>query len=253
MSVKDLQVEFTSLKSEFSDLQSKIDTLVNKYDNLEKKYEKCLSKKKKASFKCHKCGEKCENLTDLKDHKKQSCVGKHKCEEYEKTFREEIQLNEHMNTHKKFPCDECDKVYEYEGILEKHKYAVHGDFKLYCHFYNNNKDCEYDDQCIYLHEESEECKFGKSCERLMCMFRHDEVEESDDEDESDDDEEVDNDMEEDEESIKELKPVLKKIQEAVDKFEVMLKKCSLKCDHYEFEARNTNGLTMHMKAKHKKQ
>ena len=29
MSVKDLQVEFTSLKSEFSDLQSKIDTLVN--------------------------------------------------------------------------------------------------------------------------------------------------------------------------------------------------------------------------------
>ena len=47
--------------------------------------------------------------------------------------------------------------------------------------------------------------------------------------------------------------MLKKIQEAVDKFEVMLKKCSLKCDDCDFEARNQNGLTMHIKAKHTKQ
>ena len=249
MSVKELQTEFVSLKSEFTDLKDKIDTLVNKYENLEKRYEKCMSRKKKSNFKCRKCDEVFETLNKLKMHKNDSCVGSFKCEECDQTFKEESQLNEHKKKHTKFPCDECDKVYNFEGTLEKHKSACHEEYEIFCYFYNNNKDCPYDDQCIYMHEESEDCKFGKSCERKMCMYRHDDAkEESDDEDESES-----SDDEEEDESLEELKPVLKKIQEAVDKFEVMLKKCSLKCDDCDFEARNQNGLSMHIKAKHTKQ
>ena len=45
--------------------------------------------------------------------------------------------------------------------------------ELFCYFFNNDKDCPYQEECIFLHEESEVCKFGKTCDRVMCMFRHD--------------------------------------------------------------------------------
>ena len=61
----------------------------------------------------------------------------------------------------KFECDECDKVFKHETNLEKHKKAVHEDVELFCHFFNNDKDCPYQEECIFMHEESEVCKFGK--------------------------------------------------------------------------------------------
>ena len=67
-----------------------------------------------------------------------------------------------------------------------------------------------------------------------------------DEDESDSDEED----EEEYENVYALKPILNKFKEAVEKFDTMLQKCSLKCKHCEFEAKDQNGLGMHMKAKH---
>ena len=36
----------------------------------------------------------------------------------------------------------------------------------------NNKVCPFDTQCIFLHEDSEECKFGRVCERVNCMHKH---------------------------------------------------------------------------------
>ena len=83
---------------------------------------------------------------------------------------------------------------------------------------------------------------------MLCMFRH---EECDDEDDSEN--ENDSEEDEDEESVEDLKPMLKKIQEAVEKFDVLLKKCSLRCDQCDFEAKNQNGLNMHVKSKHTKQ
>ena len=143
MSVKKLEVEFKSIKTEFVDLKSKIDTLIQKYTNLEKKYEKCLTRKKSASFVCNKCDEECATLKDLQDHKKDHESRDYQCEECEKYFNDENQLEEHMKRkHKKFP---------------------------------------FDDQCVYLHEDSEKCKFGKGCERKMCMYKHEECDDSDNE------------------------------------------------------------------------
>jgi hypothetical protein len=130
--------------------------------------------------------------------------------------------------------------------------------KIFCHYINNDKDCPYDDQCIFSHEESPECKFGSECERIMCMFQHEERDVSDDEDDdASEDESVEengDDTEDKSELIKitDLEPSLKKVEEAMTKVNILLQKQSslLKCDLCEFEARNANGLTMHKKAKH---
>ena len=52
-------------------------------------------------------------------------------------------------------------------------------------------------------------------------------------------------------NVKELILILERFKEAVAKFDVLLQKCSLKCKECDFEAKDTNGLVMHMKPKHK--
>ena len=56
---------------------------------------------------------------------------------------------------------------------------THENFRIYCHFYNNEKTCPYDQECVFLHEESQICKYGTMCERNYCMFKHEKEEESD--------------------------------------------------------------------------
>ena len=253
MSLKDLELQFSSLQNVFTDLTSKIDTLINNYANLEKRYEKCVhkNKKKKSSFKCQKCGEELETVKDLQEHT--SCVESFECDECDKCFQEESKLEEHVHrNHKKYPCDDCEKIFNFEGLLEKHKSAAHEDFVLYCHFFNNDKDCPYEDQCVFVHEDSEDCMFAKGCERKLCMYKHEERDEDDDEDESEDESDMDEDEDENQKAVENLKPSLEKVKEALEKVTNILKKVSptLKCNICDFEAKNQNGLTMHNKAKH---
>ena len=120
---------------------------------------------------------------------------------------------------------------------------------IFCHYYNNDKECPYDDQCIYAHEESPDCKFGKGCERIKCIFQHEESDESEgeDENESDDDDEADDDNQDEESFIKieDLEPSLKKVEEAMENVKMMIQKqtSNLKCDQCEFarKARKPEG------------
>ena len=42
----------------------------------------------------------------------------------------------------------------------------------HCHFFNNGKPCIYEDiGCMFLHEESDQCKF-KNCINNLCPFKH---------------------------------------------------------------------------------
>ena len=70
--------------------------------------------------------------------------------------------------------------------------------------------CLYEDECIFIHEESEICKFGKGCDRILCMFKHETCEHDDDEeaDESEDESE----SESEDLNNEELKPVLGKLE-----------------------------------------
>ena len=53
--------------------------------------------------------------------------------------------------------------------------------------------------------------------------------------------------------VKDIEPSLRKVEEAMDKIQQLLmpeQTSKLKCDQRDFEAKNTNGLNMHKKAKH---
>ena len=251
MSVRDFEPIIQHLNTEFVELKSKIDVLIKKYEGIEKQIEK----QKKFRFKCRKCGNKFENVTDYQDHKndQSSCQANFKCDECDKSFRSENQLIIHQKKHEKFECEECGNDYNFEGLLEKHNEAVHGSMKIFCHYFNNEKECPFDDQFIFVHEDSPVCRYGKGCERLLCMFQHEEKDESDEEEEGNSDDEDDADKNDDNIiTINDIEPCLKKVEEAMDKVNVLLQKQTsiLKCDACDFEARNVNGLTMHKKAKH---
>ena len=64
-----------------------------------------------------------------------------------KIFKSKKKLEVHEKTHEKFECDECDKIFKYERLLERHVNAVHSDpdYIIYCHYYNNDKECPFGD------------------------------------------------------------------------------------------------------------
>ena len=41
--------------------------------------------------------------------------------------------------------------------------------------YNNNKNSPFNLNCVFLHEHSSQCRYGKACERKYCIFKHEEV------------------------------------------------------------------------------
>ena len=118
--------------------------------------------------------------------------------------------------HVKYECDECDNVFKYEIVLEKHIEAAHEDVELFCHYFNNDKDCPFEEECIYIHEESDNCKFANNCERKFCMFKHVNTEECETAEDSDDDDDDKIDVEGID--LGKIKPVLEKFKQAVEKF-----------------------------------
>ena len=185
--VKDLDNDFTHLKEEFHELKYKFDTLAlnyemleNKFNSLEIKYEESLSRKKE-EFKCSQCDEKLQSLRDLRNHMKTHHYtgSSFQCKQCDRSFNEEWKINAHVKTHKSFSCDQCSKCFKYMDAKAKHVKVVHENVKLYCHYYNNNKQCPYKEECLFLHEASGKCKFGALCERTNCMFEHANDEEND--------------------------------------------------------------------------
>ena len=69
-------------------------------------------------------------------------------------------------------CDLCEKTFGSEEVLGKHMKIGHENVKLYCHFFNNERECPHGVKCIFLHEPSGQCRYGKLCERNYCMFNH---------------------------------------------------------------------------------
>ena len=243
MSQKDLEAEFKHLATEFKELKELTEKLFKKYETLENKYEKCLKNKANPSFICRLCDQECDSVKDLQEHKieQHSTDGEFKCDECEKLFNSKNQLEKHEKIHEKFECEYCDKIFNYEGVLERHIEAVHTDSIIFCHYYNNDKDCPFGDVCIFEHDEAENCKYGKACERRMCMYSH-----TDEEDENESDEDnVNDDLD-----VAKLKPVLEKVKLAVEKCDNLIEKCSFKCKICDFEGKDKNGLNMHVKAKH---
>ena len=251
MSIKSVEPLIHSLNRAFVELQSKLENIVKKYEELEKK----LETQKKSSFKCRKCKKEFPNLKKLQKHKDsedKKCAEDFKCEECAKDFKSSNLLDLHKRKHEKFECEECDRVFNIEGLLEKHVNSVHGKMKIYCHYFNNEKDCKYSDECIFAHEDSPDCKMGQFCERIMCMFKHEKREISDDEEDETDGESEDEYKDDSKDLIKvtDLEPSFRKVEESMSRVTKLLENARLKCEFCEFIAKNANGLNMHKKSKH---
>ena len=37
------------------------------------------------------------------------------------------------------------------------------------------KTCPFDQECVFLHEDADKCRYGESCDRILCMFKHENV------------------------------------------------------------------------------
>ena len=66
------------------------------------------------------------------------------------------------------------KFLNMKQFWKKHREAAHENIELFCHYFNNDRDCPFEENCIYIHEEAGNCKYGNNCEKTMCMFKHEE-------------------------------------------------------------------------------
>ena len=42
-----------------------------------------------------------------------------------------------------------------------------------------NKTCSFNEDCVFLHEDADKCRYGAKCEREYCMFKHEYLEDVD--------------------------------------------------------------------------
>ena len=107
-----------------------------------------------------KCNQNFKSLTDLNDHKNEHRVNSDtfKCDQCDKEFNGEWKLCAHLKNHKKYTCEQCSKTFSYLNAKVKHIQISHENQKIYCHFYNNDKTCPFDEDCVFLHEDADKCK-----------------------------------------------------------------------------------------------
>ena len=161
---KELLKENSEIKKELSDVKSHYANLLEEY--------RCLEAK--TISKCNKCEKNLEGLENVRNPKEDdnSALQLFKCDQCEKEFNQNWKLNAHLKTCRMSKCDVCDKTFKYEELRKKHMLITHENFKIYCHFFNNEKTCPYNEDCVYLHEDSTVCRYGMACERNYCMFKH---------------------------------------------------------------------------------
>ena len=81
-------------------------------------------------------------------------------------------MRAHLRSHKEYMCEICKQTIKHQDILEKHIIITHANAKLYCHFYNNGTTCPFEQECVFLHEHSSQCRYAALCERNLCMYKH---------------------------------------------------------------------------------
>ena len=168
---KEFQTENSDLTFKLNNLKQNFDKLSSEHKNLQKTLQ---LEKEKTNKQCNKCDRKLDKESSVKklrnDQKSKTMV--FKCDKCDKEFSEEWKLRAHVKTHSNFKCEKCEKTFVNLDIKKKHVLISHENVRLYCHFYNNDKTCPFDDKCIFLHQDSKFCRYDELCERDFCMFKH---------------------------------------------------------------------------------
>ena len=102
-----------------------------------------------------------------------------------KTFDKNHELEYHIKTcHEKvneYECEKCEKKFVLEWRLKKHmrNHDSLASMKK-CHYFNNGNKCPFEELgCMFAHEVSDNCTFGRTCKNKLCSFKH-ETENNDD-------------------------------------------------------------------------
>ena len=70
-------------------------------------------------------------------------------------------------------CEICDKEFFQEWRFKRHMNLHYSSVKRFCHFYNNQKKCPYEELgCKFAHQISPDCKFRENCKNRLCQFTH---------------------------------------------------------------------------------
>ena len=99
------------------------------------------------------------------------------CNTCGKTFKRFSDLEHHIKVshvdHQGFKCDICKKSFILKWRLQKHVVLHNNQNITACHFFNNEKICPFEEfGCKFLHIIYQSCKFGKTCQRIKCPYRH---------------------------------------------------------------------------------
>ena len=157
--VKTLQIQIEQLKSELKNV-----TMTDK------------DAKTKPRTKCGKCEATFKSFNEKNDHMKTYHPVQLKCNSCDFTCDKSVELETHIKLHHQqtetFKCDECDKEFALKWRLNKHM-KLHR-FKVnFCHYYNNEESCPFDEfGCKFRHEESQKCFNFSTCKRKLCQYRH---------------------------------------------------------------------------------
>ena len=252
---KEFQTENTELKKNLSNVKLNFEKLSEEHKTLQ---AELILEREKRTPKCNNCEKIPVSRIVLKKHKIGQDPPKSvfKCDQCEKVFNEEWMMSAHLKTHKKYKCEKCDKTFKYLDIKKKHVLIRHENTKLYCHFYNNQKTCPFDEECIFLHEDSKYCKYDLVCEQKFCMFKHRNNVEPEKDDENDIIE-IESDSIHDDETVQEedIDELENSVNDTVNKTfvnhsQVNTSEQMFKCENCVFRAGRKSDVNNHKRASH---
>ena len=155
-----IENEIENMKKEKVNNEIKIKAIDKRIESLQtenEKIKKTLENTKETkitqtnvSNNCSYCELQCKNGYELENH----LVSNHKKE-------------------KKHGCDKCEAKFVSKWRLSLHM-KVHQNLQIRkCHFFNNGLTCPFQkDGCKFAHVISNNCRFGNSCQRTKCQYRH---------------------------------------------------------------------------------
>ena len=130
----------------------------------------------KSTIKCRECSFSFQNKSELKIHILALHPKQYKCKLCANIFDTSLEYELHLKTHmveKNYKCEICDQSFYMKWRLGKHiKQHEMTSFK-YCHFFNNNKFCQFEELgCMFNHDHAPMCTSGKFCRSKRCQFKH---------------------------------------------------------------------------------
>jgi hypothetical protein len=128
-----------------------------------------------STIKCKECGVLLEKRSDLKIHIQAVHPKQYNCNLCAEIFETSLAFELHLRIHaakKDHKCETCGQTFYMKWRLQKHMKQHELTNVKYCHFFNNNKFCRFQELgCMFKHDHAPRCK-REVCRSKMFQFKH---------------------------------------------------------------------------------